>query len=97
MGPAPDGAGPARPLWAGLVSFGLAIGLTGLVILYPRALAGGSQQVNHTLLALFMWGITAGFVHGVGFVPRQRALRLLLGPLVGWPLMVGGLLMLLRQ
>jgi predicted membrane protein len=84
-------------LWAGLVSFCLAMGLTGLVMFYPRAIATAPHQVNHGLLALFMWGIAAGFVHGVGLVPRTRPLRLLLGPIAGWPLMLGGLILLLQH
>jgi len=33
---------------------------------------------------LVMWGISAGFVHGVGFVPQWWGWRWLLGPLPAW-------------
>ncbi|MEO1767078.1 cyd operon YbgE family protein [Thiobacter aerophilum] len=56
-----------------------------LVTLAPRALTtpeGGA--VSHGLLMLVMWGLSAGFVHGVGFVPRHPVVRLLLGPIPAW-------------
>jgi predicted membrane protein len=41
---------------------------------------------------LMLWGICAGFVHGVGFVPRSRVLRWLLGLFAAWLLMAGSVL-----
>jgi len=41
-------------------------------------------------LMLCMWGIAAGFVHGVGFVPRNLILRIALGPIAAWLLMLLG-------
>ena len=38
-----------------------------------------------------MWGMSAGFVHGIGFVPRNNVLRVLLGPVIAWLLMGVGL------
>jgi predicted membrane protein len=72
------------------VSLLAAIALAGLITVYPRALVSGAQ-VNHALLMLLLWGVSAGFVHGVGFVPERRILRLTLGPLAAWPLMGVGL------
>jgi predicted membrane protein len=46
---------------------------------------------------LVMWGLSAGFVHGVGFVPRHPLLRLLLGPYAAWPLLALGLYLYLRH
>jgi len=43
-----------------------------------------------------MWGMSAGFVHGVGFVPRNRLLRLLLGAAAAWALMGVGLYFYIR-
>ena len=78
--------------WARGVSLAAALGLMILVTLLPRALteADGSA-ISHGVLALIMWGMSAGFVHGVGFVPHNRTLRVLLGPYVAWPLMALGL------
>lgn len=69
-----------------------------LVTLMPRALtAEDGSPIGHGILALIMWGLSAGFVHGVGFVPRNAVLRLLLGPLAAWPLMALGLFFFVRH
>jgi predicted membrane protein len=63
-----------------------------LVTLLPRGLTGADgSPLGHGVLTLVMWGLSAGFVHGVGFVPRNRILRALLGPLVAWSGMAVGL------
>lgn len=97
---APQHAG--RPLWlytgwARLLSFVLAVALTAFILIWPRAVAASLTEVRHGLLSLLMWGIAAGFVHGVGYVPVYRIWRLLLGPLVGWPLMLGGIVWVLAK
>jgi predicted membrane protein len=43
-----------------------------------------------------MWGISSGFIHGVGFYPHRRLWRTLFHPLGGWPLMGLGYLILWR-
>ncbi|MDD3518601.1 MAG: cyd operon YbgE family protein [Chromatiales bacterium] len=77
------------------VSFLLAVALTVLILVYPRAIATGIDEIRHGLLSLLMWGIAAGFVHGVGFVPRLTPWRLVFHPIVGWTLMIGGIMLLL--
>ena len=63
-----------------------------LVTLVPRGLADADgAALPHGLLALVMWGMSAGFVHGVGYVPTTRWLRLPLGAFVAWPLLALGL------
>jgi predicted membrane protein len=86
---------PARAtdtLPARLLSLGLALFLSGAILLYPKGVA----DVGHGLLALVMWGISAGFVHGVGFVPESRVWRVGLGPWTAWILMGLGLWFFLR-
>jgi len=70
------------------VSLVLALALMILVTIFPRGLtvADGSP-ISHGVLTLIMWGMSAGFVHGVGFVPRNNVLRVLLGPAIAWLLM----------
>ncbi len=83
--------------WARSVSLVTAIALMLLVTLYPRALTmEDGSPINHGALMLIMWGLSAGFVHGVGFVPRNRALRVLLGPVVAWLMMGVGLYFYIR-
>jgi cyd operon protein YbgE len=79
-----------RPLR--MASLLLALGVSGAILTYPSAIG----HANHWLLMLTMWGISAGFVHGVGFVPENRAMRILLGPVVAWVLLATGLALLLR-
>lgn len=80
------------------LSLAFASALMLLVTLAPRALTGeDGRAIGHGLLMLVMWGMSAGFVHGVGFVPRTPLLRLLLGPLAAWPLMALGLALFARH
>lgn len=71
--------------WTRGISLAAAVTLMLLVTLLPSGLtdADGSA-VNHGVLSLVMWGLSAGFVYGVGFVPNPRALRIVFSPLVAW-------------
>lgn len=78
--------------WVRGVSLLAALALMLLVTLLPRGLTTeDGSPIGHGMLTLIMWGLSAGFVHGVGFVPRNRILRVLLGPLVAWSGMAVGL------
>lgn len=78
--------------WARGLSLASALALMILVTLLPRGLtAPDGSAINHGVLSLIMWGMSAGFVHGVGFIPRNRMLRVLLGPVIAWLLMGAGL------
>ena len=78
--------------WPRTLSLLLAIVLTGMVLTYPRALADAS----HGMLSLMMLGISAGFVHGVGFKPEFKLWRILFGPWIAWPMMSLGFWLMLR-
>jgi len=78
--------------WARGISLALALALMILVTVFPRGLTAiDGGPINHGILTLIMWGMSAGFVHGVGFIPRNRMLRVLLGPIVAWLWMSLGL------
>lgn len=78
--------------WARGISLLVALTLMMLVTLLPRGLTTeDGSPISHGVLVLIMWGMSAGFVHGVGFIPRNRILRVLLGPLVAWLWMAVGL------
>ncbi len=83
-------------LWYGALprffSFALALGASGMIFAYPKAVA----HVGHGLLSLVMLGVCAGFVHGVGFVPRARAWRIAFSPWLAWALMGAGLWLFLQ-
>lgn len=71
--------------WARGISLLAALTLMLLVTLLPRALTvDDGSPIGHGVLTLIMWGLSAGFVHGVGFIPRSPVLRVLLGPLAAW-------------
>lgn len=80
-----------NPLWLRLISIALAVALSLLILLYPSAVATSVSEVKHGLFTLLMWGISTGFIHGVGFVPRQALWRLLFNPMAGWFLMLFGI------
>jgi predicted membrane protein len=68
-----------------------------LITIYPRALATESGgPISHGILMLIMWGLSAGFVYGVGFIPRNRLLRVALGPWLAWAGFALGLAYYLR-
>ncbi len=58
------------------------------LVLFPQWVIEQGRPPHHGLLLLGLWGMAAGFVHGVGFVPRQPVLRVALGPLAAW-LLIG--------
>ncbi len=84
--------------WARGVSLVTAFTLMLLVTLAPRALTvEGGSPIGHGTLLLVMWGMSAGFVHGVGFVPRHALPRIALGSYAAWPLMALGLSYFVRH
>jgi cyd operon protein YbgE len=74
------------------VSLLLALTLSTVILVYPNFIAQKADDINHGLLTLWMWGIAAGFVHGVGYIPVLTIWRFLLGPVIGWLFMIAGLL-----
>lgn len=58
---------------------GIALMLAGTA--YPLLFARAGGRADHGLALLLFWAMSAGFVRGVGFVPRQRAWRVLFS---GW-------------
>ncbi len=71
--------------WVRGITLAMAFALMLLVTLFPRPLtAEDGSPIGHGTLMLIMWGLAAGFVHGIGFVPRNRIVRALLGPVVAW-------------
>jgi cyd operon protein YbgE len=79
----------ARP-WARALSLLLAAPLALLLLIHPGAYLDEQGRYSHGLLMLVMLGISAGFIHGVGFDPIARVWRLLFGPTLGWPLALLG-------
>lgn len=74
-------SGAARALSL-LIAICISIGL----LAWPHLVVRADGRVNYTGLILLMWGMAAGFVHGVGFLPRNHVLRIILGPIAAWSL-----------
>jgi predicted membrane protein len=49
--------------------------------LYPPLMADAAGRADHALAMVLFWAMSAGFVRGVGFVPRHPLLRALYS---GW-------------
>jgi len=81
---APDGATPVAAEAAPRLRLpSLAVGLTIMVAgtLYPPLMADAAGQADHNLAMALFWAMSAGFVRGVGFVPRLWVWRWLFS---GW-------------
>lgn len=65
---------PPRIHWISL-AVATAIMLAGSI--YPLMFARPDGAADHRLAMVLFWAMSTGFVHGVGFVPRHRAWRLL--------------------
>lgn len=59
----------------------IAIAITALMTVYPNVLvtdAAGNGRADHMSAVLLFWSMSAGYVSGVGFIPRHRLPALLL-------------------
>ena len=54
----------------------IAIALTLLLTIYPPILTTPAGKADHAAATLALWSMSAGFIRGVGFVPRNRLLRI---------------------
>ena len=72
------------------VSLLAAVAVAAVIILYPRLVAEDSASVPHGFLVVLLMGMSAAWVHGFGFVPENRILRVLFSPVVAWPVMLIG-------
>lgn len=69
---------PPRVQWPSLaVALLIMVGGT----LYPPLMADTAGKADHNLAMALFWAMSAGFVRGVGFVPRAWAWRVLFS---GW-------------
>ena len=77
-------AAPAARLhWPALL---LGIALMAVGTAFPFVMSDAQGKADHGMAMALMWAMAAGFVRGVGFVPRHPLPRLLLS---GWACVVG--------
>jgi predicted membrane protein len=79
------------------ISFFLAMGLSSLILFMPQALTHQDNTVNHSLLMLLLIGIMIGFIHGIGFRAKSLFIGYLISPIFGWPIMIGGLILIAEK
>lgn len=72
-----------------LAALAIMLGITA----WPAALAGPQGDADHWATVALCWAMSAGFVRGVGFVPKNLAWRLLFS---GTACLLGCLLSLFR-
>lgn len=77
--------------WARAFSLLSALVLSIILFVMPHLVAEESTEIDYRLLLMYLWGLSAAYVHGVGFVPRMLVWRWLLGPWLAWPLMALGI------
>lgn len=75
---------------ARIISLIAALTITVTVLVFPRSIALDMYSVPHGWLVLLMFGMSFGFVHGVGFIPQNKYLKTVFSPIIAWPLMTLG-------
>lgn len=73
-----------------IISFLLALPLASVLLVHPALMLDANGQYSHRTMMFIMIGISGGFIHGVGFIPRFWAWKWLFSPVVAWPLMLLG-------
>jgi predicted membrane protein len=71
-------------------SFAAALTASLALMLFPFLLRHVPETRLHSALPLLLLGVTGAFVHGLGYRPDNRLLRMLFGPACAWALMIGG-------
>lgn len=87
--------GAWRGAWSRALSLVLCVPLSVVLLVKPTLLLDGQGGYSHGSLMLVLWGVSIGYVHGMGFDPLAWAWRLAFQPILGWCLMVLGYALLL--
>jgi cyd operon protein YbgE len=82
-----------RP-WARVVSLTAALAVSAVLMIYPYALGTRTTAMTRSALPLLLFGVSAAFVHGVGFKPDNRILRAIFSPIAAWPLIAAGVVLI---
>ena len=80
--------------WVRTISFIVALAASVTLMLFPFLLRHVPPNRVHAALPVVLFGLAGAFVHGVGYRPDNKLLRILFGPLCAWLLVAGGALLL---
>ncbi|NNH34733.1 cytochrome bd biosynthesis protein [Acinetobacter sp. NIPH 2377] len=72
------------------ISFLLALPLAGVLLIHPAMMLDANGEYSHRTMMYIMIGISGGFIHGVGFIPKFWLWKWLFSPFLAWPLMLLG-------
>lgn len=78
-----------------VISIVAAAAVTVAVVCFPRIVAVDMHNVPHGWLVCLLFGMSFAYVHGFGYIPDQKSLKILFSPLCAWPLMALGAAMIL--
>ena len=73
-----------------VISFLMALPLAAVLLIHPGMMLDANGQYSHSAMMFIMIGISGGFIHGVGFLPRFVVWKWMFSPYVSWPLMLFG-------
>lgn len=71
----PSAAGEAPKPGLALLPLGIAVTIALLLTVYPPIVSRADGHADHLAATLLMAAMSAGFVRGVGFLPRSHVLR----------------------
>ena len=72
------------------ISFLLALPLAGVLLIHPAMMLDANGEYSHSTMMYIMIGISGGFIHGMGFIPKFWLWKWLFSPFLAWPLMLLG-------
>lgn len=84
----------AVSLFSRCLSIVAALAVTVVVVCFPRLVAIDMHAVPHGWLVCLLLGMSFCYVHGFGFIPENKTLRIVFSPLVAWPLLTLGVVMI---
>ncbi len=73
--------------------FCLSLAVMILITAWPHTFGSTTTTMNHNAAMVCMAGMCIGFVYGIGFIPKQRWLKIVYSAPVALGLMVTGFVM----
>jgi predicted membrane protein len=75
-------------------SFVAALAVSLALMLFPFLLRHVPETRLHSALPIILLGVTGSIIHGIGYLPDNRLLKILFGPACSWAMMIGGMFLL---